>query len=116
MIRGRGVKVKEFVLNGSFTRLYGTKCPANGYRKSLDFKVFDKVSHDRDQLAESGIAGVHRCDCEPKRSQTVATVPSALRSFTSINEVACNHSCRNRAAKSSSIERSIVALGPTLGD
>ena len=30
-----GVKVKKFVLNGCFNRLYGTKTPANGFLKSL---------------------------------------------------------------------------------
>jgi hypothetical protein len=34
-----GVKVKEFVLNGWFDRLYGTKSPVNGCRKLLDIKV-----------------------------------------------------------------------------
>lgn len=49
MIRVRGVKVKEFVLNGCFGQLYGTNCPANGIRKSLDIKVlgwsYDDKSH-----------------------------------------------------------------------
>jgi hypothetical protein len=49
MIRVRGVKVKKFVLNGSFERLYGTKCPANGIRKSLDFKVLDMLCPDKYQ-------------------------------------------------------------------
>ena len=33
MIRARGVKVKEFVLNGCFGRLFGTKSPVNGLPK-----------------------------------------------------------------------------------
>jgi len=39
MIRVRGVKIKEIVLNGRFDRLYGANCPANGMRNSLDIKV-----------------------------------------------------------------------------
>ena len=46
MIRVRGVKVKEFVLNGCFDRLYGTKSPVNGFRKSLDIKVFGREFSD----------------------------------------------------------------------
>ena len=46
MIRGIGVKVKEFVLNGCFDWLYGTKSPVNGFRKSLDIKVFGRLLND----------------------------------------------------------------------
>jgi len=46
MIRDRGVKVKEIMLNGKFGQLYGTNCPANGIRKPLDSKVFGKLHHD----------------------------------------------------------------------
>jgi hypothetical protein len=47
MIRGRGVKVKEFVLNGSFGRLYGTKGEVNGCHKSIDVFASSKRSIDR---------------------------------------------------------------------
>jgi hypothetical protein len=40
------------MLNGRIERLYGTKCPANGIRKSLDFKVFDRLRHDFYQKME----------------------------------------------------------------
>ena len=47
MIRVRGVKVKNFVLNGRFDRLYGTKSPLNGFRKSLVIKAFGRRFHDK---------------------------------------------------------------------
>jgi len=42
-----GVKVKEFVLNGWFDRLYGTKSPANGFHKLLDIKVLVSQYNDK---------------------------------------------------------------------
>jgi hypothetical protein len=56
MIRGRGFKVKKFVLNGSIERLYGTKCPANGIRKWLDFKVFGIAWPDKRQKSAKQFA------------------------------------------------------------
>ena len=47
MIRVRGVKVKKFVLNGCFDRLYGTKSPLNGFCKSLVIKAFGRLFHDK---------------------------------------------------------------------
>ena len=47
MIRVRGVKVKEFVLNGCFDRLYSTKSPVNGFPKSLDIKTFGRLFNDK---------------------------------------------------------------------
>jgi len=40
MVRGRGVKVKRFVSNGCFDRLYGTKSPVNCFSKSSSFQLF----------------------------------------------------------------------------
>ena len=49
IVRDIGVKVKRFVLNGYFDWLYGTKGPANGVSKSLDFKVLGRQSCDKCQ-------------------------------------------------------------------
>jgi hypothetical protein len=47
MIRVIGVKVKGFVLNGWFDRLYGTKSPVNGCRKLIDIKMFGIQENDK---------------------------------------------------------------------
>ena len=50
MIRDRGLKVKKFMLNGRIGWLYGEKSPANGIRKSHDFKAFLTISLDLRQI------------------------------------------------------------------
>jgi len=47
MIRVRGVKVKKFVLNGCFDRLYGTKSPVNGLCKPFDIKALSRLIDDK---------------------------------------------------------------------
>ena len=81
MIRGRGVKVKEFMLNGDFGQLYGTNCPANGIRKPLDSKVFGMLHRDEDHNSKCRLALISRVlptdlpSCSPSKSWRGAGVP-----------------------------------------
>ena len=73
MIRVRGVKVKRFVLNGCFDRLYGTKSPPNGFHKLLDSKLFG-MSYD---------------DKSHKSSYPNSSSATALKRFLSPRTLAC---------------------------